>query len=373
MRQGIYKFVIVILIVVLTGCTDRIEIEDATLILSLGLDLDEKNNLVVYERSPIFRRGTHGKTDHTGVHAATVQRSYSNFEALISTSIYNGKTQLLFIGKRLLQRKEIFPFLDSLNRDPENATNLRVIAVDGPVSEVINMEPKDKPRLSIYIAQLVDTSALRHLTTKVTLRQFHYMIVEPGITPIISEIRKDQKELRILGNALLDKKGYYCTSLNLRETQLLELLRDTQRTPYEFTFPVRLPGNHSKNKKNISISIKPKKLKITTNYHNGVPQFDIDIKLVGNITERTFNMNLDKEANKRIIETIVEEEMNKQMATLIKKLQRYQVDPIGLGLYVRAYHYNEWKAIEKEWPKTFAKSTIRFTPHVEIKNIGVLH
>ncbi|MGG1444163.1 Ger(x)C family spore germination C-terminal domain-containing protein [Brevibacillus laterosporus] len=99
----------------------------------------------------------------------------------------------------------------------------------------------------------------------------------------------------------------------------------------------------------MSVLIKPKKRNITTNYQFGVPQFDIEIKVVGNITERTFHMELEKEENKRKIDTMIENESNKKMATLIKKLQRHQVDPIGLGLYVRAYHYNKWKAKNKSW------------------------
>ncbi|RFB35677.1 hypothetical protein [Brevibacillus sp. VP] len=56
MRQLLYHFFIVILIVVLTGCTDRIDLENATLIVTLELDLDEDNHLMVFERSPIFSR-----------------------------------------------------------------------------------------------------------------------------------------------------------------------------------------------------------------------------------------------------------------------------------------------------------------------------
>ncbi|MBG9790775.1 hypothetical protein [Brevibacillus laterosporus] len=64
MRQILYNFFIVILIVVLTGCTDRIDLENATLIVTLELDLivtleldlDEDNHLMVFERSPIFSR-----------------------------------------------------------------------------------------------------------------------------------------------------------------------------------------------------------------------------------------------------------------------------------------------------------------------------
>lgn len=56
MRKILYNFFIVILIVVLTGCTDRIDLENATLIVTLELDLDEDNHLMVFERSPIFSR-----------------------------------------------------------------------------------------------------------------------------------------------------------------------------------------------------------------------------------------------------------------------------------------------------------------------------
>ncbi|NKQ18381.1 hypothetical protein [Brevibacillus laterosporus] len=56
MKQILYNFFIVILVGVLTGCTDRIDLEDATLIVTLGLDLDEDNHLMVFERSPIFSR-----------------------------------------------------------------------------------------------------------------------------------------------------------------------------------------------------------------------------------------------------------------------------------------------------------------------------
>ncbi|MED1788313.1 MULTISPECIES: Ger(x)C family spore germination protein [Brevibacillus] len=369
MRQIIYKFFMGMLIVVLTGCTDRIELEDATLIVTLGLDLDEHNNLIVFERSPIFSREVKKNTEHHDVQSSTVERSYTNLDSVVAGSTRTGKTQLLLISKRLLQRKEILPYLDALYRDPKNSTNLRIIAIDGPVSEVVNFELKNKPRLSIYLSKLIDSSSLRHITSKVTLRKFHYMMVEPGITPFISEVKKENEELRVLGITLLNDKGYYRTSLNLQETELLDLLRNNQKASYSFTIPVKMLGS---NKKNISILVKPQKRNITTNYQHGLPQFDIEIKVVGNITERTFQMNLEKKGNKRKLEAMIENEINKLMAALIKKLQRHQVDPIGLGLYVRAYHYNKWKAMNQPWPEIFAKSSIRFQSQVEIKNIGVI-
>lgn len=373
MIQRVRQMIIVFLLVCLTGCYDRIDVERVTLALTVGLDLDQKNNLIVYQRSPIFSREAKIKTEKYGVQASTIQQSHTSFDAVVTASTQGGKTQSLLISKRLLQNKRIFPYLDVLYRDPKNATNVRIMAVEGPVSDVINFEPVDKPRFSLYLAELVDTAARRHITPKVTLRQFHYMTSEKGMTPFVSEVKKEKREMRVLGTALLDKKGYYRASLNLRESALLDLLRNNQKEPYDFTLPVEFPNaQENGHKKNITIVVTPKKRIVNTTYQQDFFQFDINMKLTAAITERTFRLNLEREEEKKKIEAIIEKEINKQIAALLTKLQRHQVDPIGLGLYARAYQYKEWKNVQEIWPATFSKSSLRFSADVEIKNIGVL-
>ncbi|MBN6188717.1 Ger(x)C family spore germination protein [Aneurinibacillus sp. BA2021] len=372
MMHGMRQVLIFILLICLVGCGDRVAIEDVTLTLSLGLDIDKKGNLLVYQRSPVFSREAKKKTEEYGLRAWTIRQSRNEFDAVVTNLTQGGKIQSLIIGRRLLQHKEIFPYLDALYRDAKNATNIRVIATDGPVHDVISLEPTDKPRLSIHLTHLIDTAARRHITPKVTLRQFYYMVYEKGMTPFVSEIRREKKEVRVTGTALLDKNGYYRTSLNLRESMLLDLLRSSKHGSYSLTIPVVFPdGTGKTTKKNVSFSVRDVKQNIQTAYQQGKFKFTINMKTNVSMTERTFHWDMAK--GKKEMEQIIEKELNKQFSTLIKKMQRHQVDPIGLGLYARAYHYNEWKIVKHDWPAAFSKASVQFASHVEIKNIGTIN
>ncbi|SMO34693.1 hypothetical protein [Melghirimyces algeriensis] len=59
---------------------------------------------------------------------------------------------------QLEQERDVFPFLDVLFRDPQNETNARVVAVDGPVRDIMYADTKDKGRLAVVIREILDLS-----------------------------------------------------------------------------------------------------------------------------------------------------------------------------------------------------------------------
>ncbi|UED77777.1 Ger(x)C family spore germination C-terminal domain-containing protein [Brevibacillus sp. DP1.3A] len=64
--------------------------------------------------------------------------------------------------------------------------------------------------------------------------------------------------------------------------------------------------------------------------------------------------------------------MKQNMEGVIAKLQKKQVDPIGLGKYARAYAYAEWKKVEDDWGRVFSKAKVTIHPEVKIIRVGVL-
>lgn len=81
-------------------------------------------------------------------------------------------------------------YLDPFYRDPKNTVTTRVVAVDGPVSDVIYYNPKDKPRLPLYLTKLVDTASLRNITVKTNLQELHEQIADKGLTANMTEMKK---------------------------------------------------------------------------------------------------------------------------------------------------------------------------------------
>ena len=52
------------------------------------------------------------------------------------------------------------PYLDVWYRDPKNTGNMRMVAVDDPISSVIYNNFKDKPALPEYLTDLINTNKL---------------------------------------------------------------------------------------------------------------------------------------------------------------------------------------------------------------------
>lgn len=56
MKRWFHTFMIIPLLMMLTSCGYQVPLEDTTIVLILGIDLDEDNNLIFYESSPVFNK-----------------------------------------------------------------------------------------------------------------------------------------------------------------------------------------------------------------------------------------------------------------------------------------------------------------------------
>ncbi|WP_173194298.1 Ger(x)C family spore germination C-terminal domain-containing protein [Paenibacillus alginolyticus] len=53
-------------------------------------------------------------------------------------------------------------------------------------------------------------------------------------------------------------------------------------------------------------------------------------------------------------------QVQKQLESLIHKIQADKIDPMGLGLYARAHEYSHFKKVEDNWGETLPKLTFMF-------------
>ena len=224
-KRVLFVLLIMMMMAIAAGCSDRLDLEDATNNLAIGLDLDNENNLLVYMKSPVFSRNVKKHTTEIKVKADTIRKAREEIDERSPSVITGRKVQVVLIGKRILEHEDWFPILDVFFRDTKNPLMPRVIAVDGSVSDMIYLNPKDQPSLSLLLRGMVDTKSARSETVKTTLQKLHWQINEKGVTPYISEIQLDKsKRIMLTGISLLDHKGKYALSLSAEETVLLQIL-----------------------------------------------------------------------------------------------------------------------------------------------------
>ncbi|WP_227872409.1 Ger(x)C family spore germination protein [Paenibacillus albus] len=354
----------------LTSCKDRLDLENVTLVLMEGIDIDKDNNLLIYMSSPVFSKEAKKKNEETVVKAMSPRDARGYFEAKVSALVSTGKLQNLLVSKKLMQHPYWYKLLDVLFRDAKVRANARIIMVDGDVKDVMFFEPENKRRLPLHIAKLLDTAHERNLVEVTTLFTMQRLLYEKGVTPYLTELRREPKEIRLLGTAMLDNNGKYVTSLSLVENELLQILQDEKYQ--DLTLTVILPEKEKPDTifhmGTMSFYIKKVNRKIKSSYKDGKFQFDFDLGLPIQITERLFDYNVQDEPQK--LEKMINEQLTEEFKKLVSKLQKNKVDPIGLGLYARAFQYHNWKKVQNNWPEAFAEAKITVHVHTKIKDYG---
>ncbi|MEH7495110.1 Ger(x)C family spore germination protein [Neobacillus niacini] len=370
MKRWFHATLLIFIIVILSSCGGKAPLEDLTLAFIIGIDLDEENNLVFYELNPVFGEGTRTGIETYKVKAKTIRDSRRLFDALTTGEVTAGKIQVLLLGKRVLQHGDWFPILDTVYRNPTFSMSTRVVTVDGPVSKVILYNPEEKHQLSLHLKALIDKNYDRTRAVKGTLQELHREINEKGMTPFISEVKKE-KNLELSGISLLDNNGKYAQFLNVPEATLLLMLQNKKRKEVTLTIPV-LPNDGEKNifhKNVISFAASRVKTKIKSGYKQNKFHFDIKVKMTINIVERLFP---EERLSKEQLTKEVEKELSTQIDSLMKKIQKKKIDPIGLGLYARAYQYNHYKKVENNWGESLAESDINVSVKVNINSNGAV-
>ncbi|MEI4618243.1 Ger(x)C family spore germination protein [Bacillus cereus] len=358
---------LLILFFVLTGCSDQRHLEEMSLSLILGLDLDTHNNLQVYVSSPVFAKEAKIKEETTHVQSFTLRNSREKLDEQTLGMMTGGKTQLILIGKRLLNKKGWIHYLDTFYRDPKNSMTARMIAVDGSVADVFHYAPKNKPRLPLYLTKLMDTAYKRNNTVLTNLQDLRNQILEKGITPSITRMKKSSS-LQIGGSVLLNNDQQKRMTITPTETKLLRILQ--KRFKGEFPFFCSLSSKSGKTSLNrVSFSIQSSDVQTDVKYNKGF-HFEVNIPMRIIITEFSPQFLMSKTIPS--LEKELEKEMTAQFQGFIKSIQSHQIDPVGYGLYSRAYTYHNWKTVSNNWGKEFSQSKIRVRTHVKIMGTGTV-
>jgi Ger(x)C family germination protein len=368
MRLRKVMVLLIAVLLVLPGCDDRVDLEDISLLLMLGIDLDKDNNLVFYSSSPVFNKEAKEKNEQTKVYSSTVRGARNELDARVSALISSGKVQSILVGSRVLEHEGWLKMLDLCFRDSKSNILAKVIAVDGPVEDIMFFKPPNKRRLPLHVATLIDTAKERNLIAATTLHNLHSQVYEKGITPYLPQLRKNG-EIVATGTALLNKKGKYVAKLNSRENQLLLLLQGGIEGSLSFT--LQLPEESSDDlfsEGAVTFYILHFTRKVKVTYSQDQFHFDVVLNLPIFITEKLFALDADKEGKK--LEKMIKTQLDKQMKELTDKFQKHQIDPIGLGLFARAHEYEAWKKVDDRWGEVFAKAEVNVHVNPIVKDVG---
>ncbi|KPV59888.1 hypothetical protein QJ48_08510 [Paenibacillus sp. A3] len=370
MKRLLIAILTLSLLLVFPGCGRRMYLENRQIILMTGADLGSDQQLTVFTSTPVFSVEAKQKYNISETIADTLRQARSRLDAMSTGPLASGKIQTVLVGKKLLQRAGILHYLDVFMRDPKSEINANIVAVDGSVREIMNANMADKGRPGVVVKEQTEAAYSSRTAVKTIMQEFHQQLLDPRRTPSMTEVKLKDNEIVVSGTALLSKEGTYVTSLNNQESALLMLLQQRKGQPFPFT--LHLPPQKIKAAQRmayVSMEIGHTKYDIKVKHENNRFAFDIRMDIDVNMTERLFEYDLEKD--KKPLEQALGQEFQKKCDALIAKIQKHRIDPIGLGVYAKAFHYGQWKKVESDWGQALAEAKVRVMPKVTIKSSGV--
>ncbi|WP_036697002.1 Ger(x)C family spore germination protein [Paenibacillus taiwanensis] len=353
-----------------SGCFEQHSIENLTISMLVGIDVNENGQLIISQSSPVFSTEAKENEEDYEVISNSMRSARDRFDTLTLGLTSSNKAQVILIGKELTKVNGWQSLIDVFFRDSRNTVSARMVYVDGPVSEIINFKPKDKPRLPFHLSKLIDTALKRNDTTRTTIQDFHRQLHEKGNTPSLTAMRKE-KDIILLGTALLNQQAGFVMNVTPGETKLLYILEN--KTRGEFPYTLIMPMNESEgiiNKNILSFNMQKIKTKIKASYSDGKFKFNVHIKGQIYLTEKLFNKGIRDSFDE--LEQKISKLMKRDFTKLVTKLQRAAIDPAGFGMYARAYAYPEWKKAEKNWTDAFKEADVNVNVNFKLIGVGAI-
>ncbi|WP_186578000.1 Ger(x)C family spore germination protein [Aquibacillus kalidii] len=377
-----------ILLLFITGCWNRRELNDLAISLGEGIDLEGDSYRIstqIVIPGEIASKST-GSSSNIPVRLFTTKED-TVFEAMREMTtvspriIYHSHLRVLVIGEELA-RKGIDEVLDYFSRDHELRTDFYiVIAKDTSAENVLSiLTAIEKIPANSIVSSLETSEKTWAPTTAVKLDELIQDLVTEGKNPVLPGIEiigdpsngKSKQNIESItpssylkySSIAVFKKGKMLGWLDREQSKGYNLIMNNVESTIA---DVRCPD-----KKKFNFEIKKSQAEVTANVRNNTPKINVSIKAEGNIGEMNCELDLTKQTTIEKLQKLIESDLKHVVQDAIKSVQdEYSVDIFGFGDTIHRSDKNSWKSLKKEWnEKHFSELEVDVKVDVKIRRLG---
>jgi len=376
-------FAALILALGLTGCWDRVEIEDRGFVVGAGIDLadeeeaEEGQYILTYQfvipgglqaREGDSNNGSSSKKAYFNLSSAanTMFGATRKLSYQTSRSPYLQHLRMILISRKLSESGELASVLDVFLRDHEMRRATKIMVTEGEAREVLETNPKNE-KLPVMFFESTSLNPTKSSSifppTNIGDVQAYILSKSSFALPII---RKHGNEVSVSGAALFDNAQRLKGFLNEEETSGLNILRGTAK---DGVIEVRVNDEY--------IAYEIKGLRQTIQADVSDPEhirFTIHLELEGNVGETQERLDLLSPHQLAELEEKTEQKVIRLTnGTLTKLQQEFRVDVLDLGDELNRRHHALWQSIKDDWEqgeRYFSRCDIEVKVRAKIRIVG---
>jgi spore germination protein KC len=388
----VQTFLFLVMIVLLTGCWNRRELNDMSIVMGMGVDKLERTQeyRVSYQivNPGAVASGTGGGSGGSGTPVTVYSGTGKTlFEAIRKTSQkvprqpFFSHMQLLVIGEAAAKDgiEKIFDFFD---RGHETRLTIRVLVTRGTEAKRMLGILTHVEKIPAYgiAGKIKTTEKLWSENVNNEIDDIIKAQVIEGKEPIISGVR-------INGNVEEGKKN-----TNLEQTEppaLIEIkgialfkngkLRrwvDGDKARGILLVLNKMKGaiiviNRNDGKKTLDIEVIRSKTNVSAKVKDNRPIFQIDIRQEGHLGEVTYPVDLTKKEEITKLEKEWGKEIEKEVIQAVNVAQREKCDIFGFGEAVKQTNPKAWEKMRKDWSQIFSETKVDVKVDAYIRQTGM--
>ena len=372
------KVIILTILMFLTGCWDRIEIEERGFVIAVAID-SEKENKILLTQQLINPKAMNGSSNSQGGGGGSkrflnVQEAGDSiFEIVrgVSTSTsrtpHYGHTKVIVISSDIAESDKMAETLDFFIRSPVMRRSSILAISRGKAAEILEVKPKIESAPAMYIKSISENNYKNaEILPKVRIGDVHgYLFSNKSF--VITMIEKTKEKLDLSGVAVIHgKTNTMVGTLNRDETVALNYVTNEIDGGFIKTFHEEKPILYD-------IYNFYSDVEVQASDKNNI-SFTIKIRTEGGLAETFLSQDyLNEETFTAFEEAIKKEILQKSTEAVEKAQNEYKVDYLNLGEYLRQNNYKLWNEVKDDWDSGenyFSSAKIDFDVQVRVRTTG---
>ncbi|PLR83848.1 Ger(x)C family spore germination protein [Bacillus sp. V33-4] len=368
-------FVLASVLLTLTGCWDRQEINDVAFVMGTAIDKSDKqyrSTVQVALPGQLGGAGSKGGGGGTSGGKSYLMQSTEgkNIREINNQQQRSNPRELNFAHRRLIlvgeemARSGIEPIIDVLGRIPQNRLSALMIVTRGEAKKILET---DVP-MENFPSEAIRELALTAMKEPRSLKHVVNIMIADGVDlalPYAVADKNQKKLIKIEGLAVFKNNKLVGFLKSNQATGALLAMGEAQQPE----IIVRPPAGVDEIVTQIqeyTVDVKPivKRDKIT---------MEMSIKGRGVVVENESNYDIDSETNIIALEQKLNKEIKDNILKSMDRLQHeYKADVVGFGQLIYNEKPAEWKKIENRWGEIYPEVEVAVKPDIHIENVGAV-
>jgi spore germination protein KC len=374
MKKIRHFIIFLILVMILSGCWDRNEINDYAFWIGTALDISESGKLQKSAQIAVpadFRsiRGGGGKSERANIVLTATGLSIVDLTQQIQDKlprkVFLGHRRSIFIGEKLA-RKGLIDVMDQFTRNTDTRLRTDIFVVNnGEGKEVLNINSPFNQFSSIVAVDQDRYCRLGDTALRDVLIDARRDGIRPAMPMVeISPMNKQEKDkvFDVRSVAIFNKKLEMVGEVSGRES--LELFWVKGVLKNQFVTEEVEEGSIALYESNLKQTIR-------TKFDGNKLKAYIKLMGTGRVLENNTDIDLSKSAERIHIEKKLNAIKAKRVEETIKNIQsQFGQDVFGIGEEFHREHPYQWKDIRDRWDDIFPTIEVTVDVRLNIQSTG---